>query len=115
MPSLRTLASTSAALLVAGILVACGPQPDTGPGTPLPTPTQEPDGVQPAGVPVDVTTGLAAPWSILRILLSDGSDIVLVSERDTGDVQQVMPDGSRSEETRLNSSHQSVSRMPSSA
>jgi glucose/arabinose dehydrogenase len=102
MPSTRSLASATAVVLLAGLLVGCGPQPHTEPGTPVPTPTDEVlDGVQPAGVPVDVVTGLAAPWSILRIPLasagSDASDdlntITLVSERDSGRVQQVMPDG----------------------
>jgi glucose/arabinose dehydrogenase len=98
-----SLAAVSCALLVVSLLAACGPQPHTEPGTsaPSPEPTQVRDGVQPAGVPADITTGLAAPWSILRIPLDgagdgDGGivDIVLVSERDSGDVQQVMPDGS---------------------
>jgi glucose/arabinose dehydrogenase len=100
MARLASLAGVSSALLVVSLLAACGPQPQTG-GTsaPTPEPTQVRDGVQPAGVPEDVATGLAAPWSILRIPLAGVSDnevvdIVLVSERDTGDVQQVMPDGS---------------------
>ena len=94
MARLRSLAATCAAVLAAGVLAGCGPQPETGPPTPLPTPTPELTAVQPAGVPFDVTTGLAAPWSILNIPLGDGDTITLVSERDTGDVQQVMPDGS---------------------
>jgi glucose/arabinose dehydrogenase len=100
MARLSSLAAASSALLVVSLLAACGPQPQTG-GTsaPTPEPTQVRDGVQPSGVPEDVATGLAAPWSILRIPLAGVSenevvDIVLVSERDSGDVQQVMPDGS---------------------
>ncbi len=98
-----SLVAVSVALLVVSLpvtlLTACGPQPITEPGTSAPSPTDVRDGVQPAGVPDDVATGLAAPWSILRIPLTAGSDdgvvdIVLVSERDTGHVQQVMPDGS---------------------
>lgn len=83
------------AVLVIALLAACTPQPHTEPGTPAPAPTREPDGVQPVGEPVTVTTGLAAPWSILRIPLGDDADdaITLVSERDTGNVQQLMPDG----------------------
>jgi glucose/arabinose dehydrogenase len=52
--------------------------------------------VQPAGDPSTVVTGLAAPWSILRIPLSDDDSdtITLISERDSGNVQQLMPDGS---------------------
>jgi glucose/arabinose dehydrogenase len=95
MPTIRPLASAVVAVLAAALLAACGPQPHTEPGTPAPTPTEEPAGVQPAGVPEDVATGLAAPWSILRIPLSDDDKdtITLVSERDTGNVQQLMPDG----------------------
>jgi glucose/arabinose dehydrogenase len=101
MTRIRPLVAATAALLVAALLAACGPQPHVEPGTPAPTPTEEPGGVQPSGVPETVVTGLAAPWSILRIALSDkgsasseGVDtITLVSERDTGNVQQLMPDG----------------------
>jgi glucose/arabinose dehydrogenase len=99
MPTIRLIAM---AVLLGSLLSACGAQPHTVPGTAAPAPTREPDGVQPAGVPEDVATGFAAPWSILRIPLappgsdaSDGIDtITLVSERDTGDVRQVLPDGS---------------------
>jgi glucose/arabinose dehydrogenase len=81
-------------VLALSLLVGCSPQaPVEPPETPSPTPTEELDGVQPAGVPTEVTTGLASPWSILRIPLAGDDAITLVSERDTGDVQQVMPDG----------------------
>ena len=96
MARLRPIAVASAAVLMAGVLAACGALPITGPGTAAPTPTEEQlDGVQPAGDPFDIVTGLAAPWSILRIPLSDDEDdtITLASERDTGNVQQLMPDG----------------------
>jgi glucose/arabinose dehydrogenase len=91
-----SLAVLSAAALVATLLAGCVPQPHTEPGTAAPTPTEEPNGVQPAGDPETVTTGLAAPWSILRIPLSDDDSdtITLISERDSGDVQQLMRDGS---------------------
>ncbi len=101
MARISSLAAASSALLVVSLLAACGTQPQTGGGTsaPTPDPTQVRDGVQPAGVPEDVTSGLHSPWSILRIPLAGAGDdgivdIVLVSERDTGSVQQVLPDGS---------------------
>ena len=75
----------AAALLLAG----CGPQPITGTGTTPPSPTAEVDGVQPAGTPADVVTGLAAPWSILRI----SETLTLVSERDSGVIEEVVGDG----------------------
>jgi glucose/arabinose dehydrogenase len=95
MSGIRPLAAASAALVVAALVTACGAQPHTEPGTSAPTPTEQPDGVQPAGAPESVATGLAAPWSILRIPLgeNDKDTITLVSERDTGNVQQLMPDG----------------------
>jgi glucose/arabinose dehydrogenase len=96
MPRIHVLAVVSSAALVVAMLAGCGAQPHTEPGTPAPTPSDEPNGVQPAGDPSTVVTGLASPWSILRIRLSDDDDdtITLISERDTGDVQQLMPDGS---------------------
>ena len=48
--------------------------------------------MQPAGDPVAVAAGLTSPWSILR--LDDGT--TLISERDTGVIQQVAADGSLS-------------------
>lgn len=105
MVRLPVVSALTTGLMLAALLAGCGPQPRTEPGTSAPVPTETArDGVQPTGVPKDVTTGLAAPWSILRIPLADEGDedngevsaIVLVSERDTGNVQQVMPDGSLS-------------------
>jgi glucose/arabinose dehydrogenase len=73
---------------VAVALAGCGPQPHTETGTPAPTPSPEVAQVQPSGAPTDVATGLTSPWSILRL-----DEAVLVSERDTGVVQEARPDG----------------------
>lgn len=83
----RPLAVLSA-MLVAGALTACsGASPQTGGGTPRPTSASPSAGVQPAGDPSDLVTGLAAPWSILP--LDDESGDVLVSERDTGVIERI--------------------------
>ena len=83
---------------------ACGPQPHTEPGTPRPDARADAGARRraagrragrrrdrPRGAVVD-------PAHPARRRSSDNEivDIVLVSERDTGDVQQVMPDGSLS-------------------
>lgn len=49
--------------------------------------------LDPAATPADVTTGLEAPWSVVRL---DGG-AVLVSERDSGRVLEVLADGSTRE------------------
>jgi len=75
------------------------PLPSTPPGTPSPSPTPTPAAPTPTGPPpvlqpnggVEVVAqGLQAPWSILR--LPDGG--VLVSERDTANIVEVLGDGS---------------------
>lgn len=72
-------------------LAGCGmANPVTLPGTPAPKPSPTVGQVQPAGAPFDVATGLAAPWSILR--LSD--DETLISQRDDGRILRVASDGS---------------------
>jgi len=86
MPRIAFLAALAAA---ATLLVGCGAQPITQPGTPPPAPASDVDGVQPAGVPNDVVTGLAAPWSILRV----SETLTLVSERDSGAIEEVVGDG----------------------
>ncbi|MGE3193533.1 MAG: sorbosone dehydrogenase family protein [Microbacteriaceae bacterium] len=81
-------------LVAALLLTGCGPQPITQPGSPPPSPTADVDGVQPAGTPADVVTGLAAPWSILRISADEGGEMLtLVSERDSGVIEEVVGDG----------------------
>lgn len=65
--------------------------------------------VEPSGDPVAITSGLDAPWSILRLTASgvaaagdaltsaDGTTIAdgttLLSERDTGDIRELLTDG----------------------
>ncbi|HET8778438.1 MAG TPA: PQQ-dependent sugar dehydrogenase [Agromyces sp.] len=84
------------------LLAACI-QPPVPPPTPLPstpaptpttpasaTPTPPPPVLLPAGAPDVIAEGLDAPWSILR--LPGGG--VLVSERDTANVVEVLDDGS---------------------
>lgn len=96
MPRLVALAVVVAS---AALLAGCTAQPPN-PTPALSTPPADSApadsvGVQPFGTPTDVVTGLAAPWSMLRIPLHPSDDaITLVSERDTGDVEQVMPNGS---------------------
>lgn len=82
-------------LLVAALLLAgcTTPPPTPGTSTPstsAPSPAGADEAVQPAGSPVDVTTGLAAPWSILRI--SDTE--TLISQRDDGRILSVASDRS---------------------
>jgi len=65
--------------------------PPPSPTTPTPaTPTPPPSVLLPAGAPEVIAEGLDAPWSILR--LPGGG--VLVSERDTANVVEVLGDGS---------------------
>ena len=102
-PRLRSRFATSlggAALVVA--LAACTgpptPNPSALPSTPpaeTPTPTPAapappPPVLQPAGGAEAIAEGLEAPWSILR--LPGGG--VLVSERDTARIIEVLADGS---------------------
>ncbi|CAN5351566.1 PQQ-dependent sugar dehydrogenase [soil metagenome] len=83
----RLVALVSAAA-AAVLLAGCGPQPITLPPQPTPSVTQQPDGVQPTGTPTDVVTGLASPWSILRV----SETLTLVSERDSGAIEEVIGD-----------------------
>jgi glucose/arabinose dehydrogenase len=53
-------------------------------------PEQSVVGVQPQGKPVELATGLEAPWSVIR--LASGS--ALISERDTGLIKEYTSDGS---------------------
>jgi len=67
------------------------PAPTTATGTPPatpPAPTPLPL-VHPVGEPVVLTANLDAPWSILRL----GSGSTLLSERDTAQVLELLPDG----------------------
>ncbi|WP_136708436.1 PQQ-dependent sugar dehydrogenase [Agromyces sp. H66] len=93
------VAASVAALAVAAALTACGPQPAPDP-TPLPLPSPPasspaagpvvpPPVLLPAGAPEVIADGLDVPWSILQ--LPTGG--VLVSERDTADIVEVLADG----------------------
>jgi glucose/arabinose dehydrogenase len=89
-----------AAVVIVAVLAGCTGQPEPeGSPAPVPTPTAtaEPTAdpltigpVQPVGEPVTVVGGLAAPWSMVR--LDDGS--TLISERDSGLIKELLPDGS---------------------
>jgi glucose/arabinose dehydrogenase len=80
-----------AALVVVLALAGCGmANPVTSPGTPAPTPSPSVGQVQPAGAPSDLATGLAAPWSILRISAGE----TLVSQRDDGRILSIASDRS---------------------
>ncbi|MGW9631997.1 PQQ-dependent sugar dehydrogenase [Agromyces sp. NPDC055520] len=81
-------------------LSGCAPTPPLPTPTPLPssagpstappaTPVPPPPVLQPSGSPEAIAEELGAPWSIL--VLPNGG--VLVSERDRGDVVEVLPDG----------------------
>ena len=96
-------AAASVALAAVAVLAACvgAPErstlPSTPPGSPAastatatPTPSGPPPVLLPSGGVEVVAQGLQAPWSILR--LPDGG--VLVSERDTANVVEVLGDGS---------------------
>lgn len=93
-------ASVAAAVVLTGC-IALPPDrtmlPSTPPGTPSPAPTSAtptpsgpPSVLLPSGGVEVVAQGLQAPWSILR--LPGGG--VLVSERDTANIVEVLPDGS---------------------
>lgn len=75
-----------------GGLTGCGSPPSPSPASPTstPTPTTSDAQVQPAGTPIDVTTGLAVPWSILRV--SDTE--TLISQRGDGRILSVASDRS---------------------
>lgn len=83
----RATAILAAALLLAGCTTA-----PSGPGQAPSTPPADSGGVQPAGTPTDVVTGLSAPWSMVRIRPDDDSSSVLVSQRDDASVLLLLPD-----------------------
>ena len=97
--------AASAAGLVLSVslvaLAACTADPPLPTPTPLPssapqstpppaTPVPPPPVLAPSGTPEPIAADLEAPWSIL--VLPNGG--VLVSERDRGDIVEVLPDGS---------------------
>ena len=97
-----TRVASVVAIAATMLLTACiqppAPTPTPLPSTPAPTaptpapatPTPPPSVLLPAGAPDVIAEGLDAPWSILR--LPGGG--VLVSERDTANVVEVLGDGS---------------------
>ena len=95
----RTSLFIAGAVAAASMVLAGCTQPEpTGPLTTKPSPTGTSSAsatagpvetVQPVGDPVTVVGGLAAPWSMVR--LESGS--TLISERDSGAVKELTPDG----------------------
>lgn len=92
---------TVAVALGVGLLAACTPEaappPTSLPPSAFPTagpsataPTEPPPVLLPAGEPEVLASGLTAPWSILRVPVGG----VLVSERDSGRIVEVLGDGS---------------------
>lgn len=92
----RVIAAAASVALLAG----CASGPESGPvvnppsGSAVPSPTEPPASrppvVTPTGTPEVIADGLDAPWSVVR--LPDGG--VLVSERDSGRIVEVLEDGS---------------------
>jgi glucose/arabinose dehydrogenase len=89
----RSLAALAALALGTGALAGCSTPaaPETGAPTAHSTPssTAAPTGVVPSGTPTDVVTGLASPWSILRV----SPTLTLVSERDSGAIERLTASG----------------------
>lgn len=83
------LAALGALALSLGALVGCSaptaPETFTSSAVGTPSAAATPTGVVPTGTPVDVVTGLASPWSILRV----STTLTLVSERDSGAIERV--------------------------
>jgi len=101
-------AAIGALLVAAAALLAAGctsseptPSQTTGPapsGTvppSAPSTAAPPSGVQPTGTPTVIASGLTSPWSILRLAGQEGSagGSTLISERDTGRIKEVTPEG----------------------
>jgi glucose/arabinose dehydrogenase len=78
--------------LAAGLLLAGCTAPAPEPAPPSASPSTSAAGVQPAGVPADVVTGLVAPWSMVPTRPGEPDSPVLVSQRDDGTVLLLLPD-----------------------
>jgi len=93
MARIRPLAALVALALGVGALTGCSAPTGPATGTPTvsrtPSPSPTPAGVAPTGTPQNVVTGLASPWSILRV----SSQLTLVSERDSGVIERLTPSG----------------------
>jgi glucose/arabinose dehydrogenase len=92
-PRSVVVAALAAVTLGLGALAGCSTPtaPETFTPSTLGTPSASatPTGVVPTGAPADVVTGLASPWSILRV----SSSLTLVSERDSGVIERVTAAG----------------------
>ena len=95
MARLPHLAAVAAALaagtLGLSLLAGCSspaPRETSNASSIAPLASATPTGVVPTGAPIDVVTGLASPWSILRT-----SKLTLVSERDSGAIERVTASG----------------------
>lgn len=88
---LAVAATIVAALLLSGCSADVRNTPSTAPSAPSSTgtATPSPGSVTPVGTPEVLATGLTSPWSVVR--LDSGS--ALISERDTGNVIELMNDG----------------------
>src|SRR4051812_45967322 len=90
---IRSAAALGAIALGAAALAGCAapsaPETFTPSAINTPSPGSALHGVAPAGTPTDVVTGLASPWSILRV----SSTLTLVSERDSGAIERLTASG----------------------
>jgi len=90
---LASVAALAAAVVGMGVLTGCAgpsaPQTATPSAITAPSASAAPNGVVPTGTPTDVVTGLASPWSILRV----SNTLTLVSERDTGAIERLTASG----------------------
>lgn len=80
------------AAICAVALLGCGAPPPPPPTSAPPAATATPapgDTTAPAG-PEVVASGLSAPWSV-----AFGEDVVLISERDSGDIREIVADTTR--------------------
>jgi glucose/arabinose dehydrogenase len=85
----KVLALVTAGAIASALLAGCTPShPEPTEAT---TPPAEADGVQPAGDPVDIATGFASPWSMIRIHPDDDDSVTLLSQRDDGSVFLLIP------------------------
>ena len=89
----RSAAALLALALGVGALSGCSapvaPATHTPSASRTPSATPTASGVVPTGTPQDVVTGLASPWSILRV----SSKLTLVSERDSGVIVRLTSSG----------------------
>ncbi|WP_028496267.1 MULTISPECIES: PQQ-dependent sugar dehydrogenase [Microbacterium] len=81
----RRTAAAAFVLATACWLTGCGV---AGPDPPPPPPPAASPSAAPTSEPVTIVTGLAAPWSLVRIGTS-----VLISERDTGRIRELTTGG----------------------